>query len=413
MKFPSFNILTKQKLQHLDAEYFKDLEISIKNLLVKVSRNNKYLMTFSELYSSFSISKAEDSTLTLEEAVEIQKNNMNDKYCLEIKASVKNLNRLESTYDDKVKKFYNKLEFYNILRTYKYAVSDEFIKKITWNGLTIEILSQLHSLLTEWLDEIFLDKWIKNFSHYSSGKLRSSDNIRVGKNKPIQFNEITEEINKANKIFKNLNSLEDIADIHAILYHAHVFHNWNKRTNRILEAIFLKILWFQWILNPNIGYHYQKKEYIDVLVNSVVWKNDTIKMRDMLKSSIVLSWIYLVSRELNLTILDFLRSKKDIKIFSIFSNWIWSYSTKELIDYFKKTYWFWESAFYARLAEEKKIFKEMISETKDWKMNIYSLVDIDNKNSEKYRTLTFILDELIKQYSLYDAMVAERIKYLK
>jgi hypothetical protein len=115
-------------------------------------------MTFSELYSSFSISKAEDSTLTLEEAVEIQKNNMNDKYCLEIKEAVKKLRRIDTEYGTKTKKLYNKLEFYNILRTYKYAVSDEFVEKISKTGLTIEILSHLHSLLTEGLDEIFLDK---------------------------------------------------------------------------------------------------------------------------------------------------------------------------------------------------------------------------------------------------------------
>jgi hypothetical protein len=72
-----------------------------------------------------------------------------------------------------------------------------------------------------------------------------------------------------------------------------------------------------------------------------------------------------------------------------------------------------ETAFYAQLAEEKVVLKNMIEETKSGKMNMYLLSDINNKNSEKHRTLKFVLDELTKQYLVYDPMLTDKIKYLK
>jgi hypothetical protein len=71
--FSSQELLIKTLYDNLDEKYFLELEKFIKNNVDSIVKDSRFLLTFSELYSAFAISKAEDSELILAEAQEIQR----------------------------------------------------------------------------------------------------------------------------------------------------------------------------------------------------------------------------------------------------------------------------------------------------------------------------------------------------
>lgn len=129
------NMQYKERFDNLDLNYFLNLENFLNNNIQTIVKNSKFLITFSELYSAFAISKAEDSELIIAEAQEIQKESNLSQYAKKIKVAVDELDlafvdKTNSEYIDRLKKLYNKLEFANILVTFRYVNTDIFLDKI-------------------------------------------------------------------------------------------------------------------------------------------------------------------------------------------------------------------------------------------------------------------------------------------
>src|SRR3989339_414387 len=116
----------------------------------------KALIDQNELFASFAISKAENSSLTLKEAEELQTLLVNDSSYDFISLKLKNKQEL-------TQKDHDKLEFFNIVRTFRTRSS----KIWSLNELTSEFILQLHTDLTMGMD--IFSQHLTEFDTYKSG----------------------------------------------------------------------------------------------------------------------------------------------------------------------------------------------------------------------------------------------------
>lgn len=393
---------TKIKLDHLDIKFFLDLEWILYNNL---NYNNKYiidkeLLTFNELYSVLSISKAEDSEITINEALEIQRNKTLNKYSEKIKNEVYNLDIKDKDYSYKLKKLYNKLEFANILAWYRYINNNDTLNKIKEDWITLNILQNIHNIVTSNIDEIFKEKWIKNFYPYYSWKTRENNNISIWKYKPIDYKLLPLHIEQINKQSIKINDIDTIFRLHGHLYYSHFFNNWNKRTIRILEIWLLKNLWFSWFLDPNIWYNLQKDNYIKTIVDYSVWKREENKNIDLWKSSIILSALYILDKELRNLKNDILRKFKWVwfEILFLLVNWERIKSKNLKFLYEKKYKKITEQWFYKKLDNEINNSNWIIKREEVWK-NVYYSLDLKD---EKIEELKEFFNAILGEYKKYN-----------
>lgn len=222
----------------------------------------KNLISRNELLASFAISKAENSTLTLQEAQDVYNLLLiNEEYTF-ISDKLKRKEKL-------TQKDYDKLEFYNIAKTFRGLNEAPF----GIVNITADDILKLHQSLSLGLD--VFEKYLPDFTVYRSGKFRDNDLIRVGTYIPAPFKEIEKGVEDLLLYLKNNKTITGVAVFHTALYALHPFNNGNKRVCRILEHIFFRDLGLNQknLYSTSYYYHKQKQRYYKYLLYSLERRN--------------------------------------------------------------------------------------------------------------------------------------------
>jgi len=233
--FISDFVWTPQTLPFTSEEIISfDKELSVYEQVFLNPDIEKNLISKNELLASFAISKAEDSQLTLQEARDVYNLVLSDPNYDFIREKLKAKEKLTN-------KDYDKLEFFNILKTFRSINQEPF---------TIDDLTPLKI-------------W------------RDNDLIRVGSYVPAPHTEIEKGVEELIAWLKENQIITGIAVFHTALYGLHPFNNGNKRICRILEHVLLRSLN---INNKNLYstsyyYHRQKARYYKYLLFSLERKN--------------------------------------------------------------------------------------------------------------------------------------------
>lgn len=261
--FISNFVWTPQTLPFTNEEIMSlDKELSIYEQVFLNPDIEKNLISKNELLSSFAISKAEDSKLTLSEAQDVYNLILSDPNHDFIREKIKIKEKL--THKD-----CDKLEFFNIAKTFRSLNQAPF----SIDSLTPLKIRELHRNLTQGLD--MFKQHISDITVYKSGQWRDNDKIRVGSYVPAPFTEIEKSVIELIAWLKENQTITGIAAFHTALYGTHPFNNGNKRVCRILEHILLRSLG---INNKNLYstsyyYHKQKARYYKYLLYSLERKN--------------------------------------------------------------------------------------------------------------------------------------------
>jgi len=261
--FISDFVWTPQTLPFTSEEIISfDKELSVYEQVFLNPDIEKNLISKNELLASFAISKAEDSQLTLQEAQGVYSLVLSDPNYDFIRERLKAKEKLTN-------KDYDKLEFFNILKTFRSINQEPF----TIDDLTPLKIREFHTNLTQGLD-IFKD-YLSDFTVYKSGLWRDNDLIRIGSYVPAPHTEIEKGVEELIAWLKENQIITGIAVFHTALYGLHPFNNGNKRICRILEHVLLRSLN---INNKNLYstsyyYHRQKARYYKYLLFSLERKN--------------------------------------------------------------------------------------------------------------------------------------------
>jgi len=261
--FISDFVWTPQTLPFTSEEIISfDKELSVYEQVFLNPDIEKNLISKNELLASFAISKAEDSQLTLQEARDVYNLVLSDPNYDFIREKLKAKEKLTN-------KDYDKLEFFNILKTFRSINQEPF----TIDDLTPLKIREFHTNLTQGLD-IFKD-YLSDFTVYKSGLWRDNDLIRIGSYVPAPHTEIEKGVEELIAWLKENQIITGIAVFHTALYGLHPFNNGNKRICRILEHVLLRSLN---INNKNLYstsyyYHRQKARYYKYLLFSLERKN--------------------------------------------------------------------------------------------------------------------------------------------
>ena len=200
--------------------------------------------------ASFAISKAENSSVTLDEAKELRELLIDNPDYDFLAQKLKNKTKL-------TQKDHDRLEFFNITKTFRELNSRPF----SLEDLTPEFIRDVHKNLTFGLD-IFADH-LPDFTVYKSGKWRENDDIQVGDYQPEPFLQIPKRVSYLISWFKNNLGPTNTAVFHAALYALHPFNNGNKRVCRILEHLLLRTCGLNTknLYSPSYYYHQEKARY--------------------------------------------------------------------------------------------------------------------------------------------------------
>ncbi len=222
----------------------------------------KNLISKNELLASYAISKAENSTLTLAEAVDVYNLAVTSPDLDFIGSKIKNGKKL--TIKD-----YEKLEFSNIVKTFRYFSLEGFELK----SLKPQTIQTIHKMLTQGMD-IFKEV-LPSFTVYRSGLWRSNNTIRVDSYVPAPYKVIPQCVSWLTKWLRNNISITNIGIFHTGLYALHPFNNGNKRVCRILEHLLLRTLGVNQknLYSSSYYYHKEKKRYYKYLLYSLNRKN--------------------------------------------------------------------------------------------------------------------------------------------
>lgn len=222
----------------------------------------KNLMSQNEFWASFGISKAEDSTLTVTEAKDVYQVLERDKSFDFIAQKLKSKTAL-------AKKDYEKLEFINIVRTFK-AFNHEVL---SLKDLKPELIRDLHAKLTAGMD--IFQKYLIEFTPYKSGKFRDNNLIRVDTYVPPPHGQIVGLVKGLIARFTDNPGITATFTFHAMLYAVHPFNNGNKRVCRILEHVMLRMagLNARNLYSPSYYYHLEKPRYYKYLLAALTRKN--------------------------------------------------------------------------------------------------------------------------------------------
>lgn len=283
-----------------DPEIIKlDQELSQYEQLFLNPDLEKHLISRNELLTSFAISKAEASALTLNEAQEVYNLVVNNKENRPASQKVKKGQKL-------TQKDYEKLEFFNIVKTFRRFNNQSF----TLNDLTPEFIQVLHKELTQGLD--IFKRYLPGFEIYKSGEWRDNNLIRVGRYIPADFSEIKLGVKELIYYVEKNRSVTSIAVFHTALYALHPFNNGNKRVSRILEHILLRSIGLNKknLYSSSYYYHKEKDRYYKYLLYSLERKNLNHFVTFILEA-LVLSIVSVVQISLQSKRNDFLRKKPD------------------------------------------------------------------------------------------------------
>lgn len=258
----------------------------------------KNLISRNELLASFAISKAENSSLTLQEARDVYDVILaNEEYTF-IRDKVRTKQKL-------TRKDYEKLEFFNIAKTFR-GLNQSPIKI---NDLTSSLIRDIHQNLSRGLD-IFI-KFLPEFTVYKSGKFRDNDTIRVGTYIPSPFKDIRKGVMELISWLKSNQNITSVALFHTALYALHPFNNGNKRVCRILEHLFFRDLGINKknLYSTSYYYHKQKARYYKYLLYSLERKNLN-HFVGFVEEALVLSMISVVKTSLESKRAEFLEKQE-------------------------------------------------------------------------------------------------------
>lgn len=289
---PTLLPFSNEEVKKIDAELAEYEQVFLNP---DIERN---LISRNELLASFAISKAENSTLTLQEAQDVYNVILaNGEYTF-ISNKLKAKQKL-------TRKDYEKLEFFNIARTFR-SLNQSPIK-IT--DLTPALIKEVHRSLSQGLD-IFA-KYISDFTLYKAGNWRDNDTIRVGTYIPAPFKEVEKGVKELVTWLKENQTITGVALFHTGLYALHPFHNGNKRVCRILEHLFFRDLGLNQknLYSTSYYYHKQKVRYYKYLLYSLERKNLN-HFVGFVQEALVLSMISVVKTSLEAKRNEFL-AKQD------------------------------------------------------------------------------------------------------
>lgn len=254
-------ILTPKLLPFTDQEILQlDRDLSQYEQLFLDPDIEKNLISKNELLASFAISKAENSSLTLQEAQDVYSLILENKDYSFIAEKIKENKKL-------TRKDYEKLEFFNIAKTFRDS------QTVNIDDITPKYIQELHRNLTQGLD--VFQTYLSDFDIYRSGKWRDSNTIRVGTYTPAPYTMIPDGVAELLTWLQNNQTVTSIGIFHTALYALHPFNNGNKRVSRILEHIFLRSLAINQknLYSTSYYYHKQKERYYKYLLFSLERKN--------------------------------------------------------------------------------------------------------------------------------------------
>ncbi len=268
-----------------------------------VERN---LISRNELLASFAISKAENSSLTLQEAQDVYNAILaNEEYTF-ISAKLKTKQKL-------TRKDYEKLEFFNIAKTFR-TLNQSPIKI---KDLTPFLIREIHQSLSKGLD-IFA-QYLPDFTVYKTGGWRDNDTIRVGTYIPAPFVGIEEGVEELITWVKKNQTITGVALFHTALYALHPFNNGNKRICRVFEHIFFRDLGLNQknLYSTSYYYHKEKERYYKYLLYSLERRNLN-HFTSFVQEALMLSMIDVVKQSLEAKRNEFLeRQDTDTQIKTI------------------------------------------------------------------------------------------------
>ncbi len=254
-------ILTPSLLPFTDKEILQlDSDLNQYEQLFLDPDIEKNLISKNELLASFAISKAENSSLTLQEAQDLYAFILSNKDYSFISEKIKAKKKI-------TRKDYEKLEFFNIAKTFRNS------QTIRIEEVTPQFIQELHIQLTQGLD--VFQSYLPDFDVYRSGQWRNSDTIRVGAHIPAPYILINEGVSELLSWLKNNQTITSVGIFHTALYALHPFNNGNKRVSRIIEHIFLRALHINEknLYSTSYYYHKEKERYYKYLLFSLERKN--------------------------------------------------------------------------------------------------------------------------------------------
>jgi len=166
----------------------------------------------------------------------------------------------------------SELEATNIRNGFFWAIK----KSIDSPKLSINLIKEAHKVSTKDLDKLVI-KWLK----YYSGKFRNevvnmwifrTVNWKIDyfpPEKPDEYiNELCEYFNKWSF------NLVKLSNLHLILYSLHPFYNWNKRTTRVIETLYIQANYDKWHYFKWMWYWFKKniKTYMKNVRDVLSWK---------------------------------------------------------------------------------------------------------------------------------------------
>ncbi len=268
---------------HRHQQLFSDPEIE-RNLL---SQN--------EFLASFAISKAEDSSLTVQEAEQVYELLLADESYAFITAKLARQGRL-------TRKDYEKLEFFNIARVFRSLQRAEIV---SIEQIDAAFILDLHRQLTAGLD--LFATVLPHFDVYRAGQWRNHDLVRVADYVPAPHQLIVTGVAELLAWLQAQPSVTRVGVFHTALYALHPFTNGNKRTCRVLEHLLLRLLGFNRknLYSTSYYYHQQKARYYKYLLFSLQQKNLTHFVA-FFQESLALSMLSVVKASIELKRKQFL-----------------------------------------------------------------------------------------------------------
>lgn len=261
--FLSAFVLTPDALPFTDKEMASlDEELAEYEQVFMDPEVERHLISNNELLASFAISKAENSSLTLQEAQEVYGTVVQ-------KRAYDFITKKLSAGKKLTVRDYEKLEFFNIAKTFRTLNQRPF----HFSQLTPAFLQRIHRSLTLGMDVFHAH--LPDFTAYKSGAWRDNDLIRVGDYIPAPYRAIPRGVRELIAWLKKNASVTGIAVFHTALYALHPFNNGNKRVCRIIEHLLLRGLGMNQknLYSTSYYYHTQKERYYKYLLYSLERKN--------------------------------------------------------------------------------------------------------------------------------------------
>jgi len=289
-------LLTPKLLPFTDQEILQlDRDLSQYEQLFLDPDIEKNLISKNELLASFAISKAENSSLTLQEAQDVYSLILENKDYSFIALKIQENKKL-------TRKDYEKLEFFNIAKTFRDS------QTVNIDDITPKYIQELHRSLTQGLD--VFQTYLSDFDIYRAGKWRDSNTIRVGTYTPAPYTMIPEGVAELLAWLKNNQTVTSIGIFHTALYALHPFNNGNKRVSRILEHIFLRSLAINQknLYSTSYYYHKQKERYYKYLLFSLERKNLN-HFTTFFQEALVLSMLSVIKTSIETKRKQYLESK--------------------------------------------------------------------------------------------------------